>query len=120
MAPDKSLAAGIEAVLRSQIILRRMGPDSFVEGFSEAAEEVAAYVAALQSRAFEDGAPSLVAKQAVAEMRRRYEHFDQQAALADCRDYQLGYHSGIRAALQAVGLWDAALPLQPEGERSDG
>jgi hypothetical protein len=119
MRDVKSLAAEIEAVLRDQIALRWMGPDTFVEGYEEAAHKIAAEIAALQSRAFEDGAQSLVAKQAVAEMRRRYERFDQQAALADCRDYELGYHSGIRAALQAVSLWDAALPLQPEGERSD-
>lgn len=78
-----------------------------------------AEIAALQSRAFEDGAPSLVARQAVAAMRRSYEHFDQQAALADCRDYQLGYHSGIRSALQAVGLWDAGRAALAEQEKGD-
>lgn len=62
MAPDKSLAAEIEAVLRDQIVLRRMGPDSFVEGYEEAAEKIAARIAAIQSRAFEDGARPHVAE----------------------------------------------------------
>ena len=56
MAPDKSLAAEIEAVLRDQIVLRWMGPDSFMEGHEEAARIIAARFVALQTRAFEDGA----------------------------------------------------------------
>ena len=62
MASDKSLAAEIEAVLRDQIVLRWMGPDSFMEGHEEAARIIAAQISALQSRAFEDGARPHVAE----------------------------------------------------------
>ena len=123
MASDKSLAAEIEAV---KLALHQRLPidDDLAD---DAAKHIVrtviaprlAEIAALQSRAFEDGAPSLVARQAVAAMRRSYEHFDQQAALADCRDYQLGYHSGIRSALQAVGLWDAGRAALAEQEKGD-
>ena len=62
MAPDKSLAAEIEAVMKKHIRLN--GREKWDEpyysllGFPEAAAEIAA----LQSRAFEDGARSHVAE----------------------------------------------------------
>lgn len=101
MASEKSLAAEIEAVMRDEIIPRWMGPNSFVEGYEEAAQKITARIAALQSRAFEDGARW---------MRER--------AVSVAEDSKTCSAGEIYIAHQ-ISDGIAALPLQPEGERSD-
>lgn len=99
MAPDKSLVAEIEAV--KAILLKHVKPWEIegapcVTGIPEAAAEIAA----LQSRAFEDGA------------RRMQEraHAVAEASAPDC--------DGEIYIARKIADEIAALPLQPEGERN--
>lgn len=104
MAPDKSLAAEIEAALREDVRSRN-GMTDFVE-IPAAARVIASRIAALQSRAFEDGARW---------MRER--------AIA-----AIDMHDRERREWVNGSLWHiltgetskrvAALPLQPERERN--
>lgn len=133
MASDKSLAAEIEAVMRDEIIPRWMGPNSFVEGYEEAAQKITARIAANQSRAFEDGAPNHV----VEALKREAQ---QQAFMRELAEqtYRGMREKFLRAAHRALDGGDdralhrfvhtlesavpiqgsSALPLQPEGERN--
>lgn len=75
-----------------------------------------AEIAALQSRAFEDGAQAPEATKVARRMRLACLGFDVGLAQAECRDFDLGYNAGVRFALQSVGLWDAALAEQEKGD----
>lgn len=111
----KSLAAEIEAVLRDQIVLRRMGPDSFVEGYEEAAEKIAARIAAIQSRAFEDGARWMRER---AEERARIWAIPDLPPAAYADDELMAGIQARNETVAGIAAGVAALPLQPEGERN--
>ena len=110
MAPDKSLAAEIEAVpvetlaeaIRRQVVLLRFNEASTLDQFFDADEidllciraanavkdHVAAEIAALQSRAFEDGAqtPSEPSPGLLMSMAMRYDH---SLGMPGCRDWKM-------------------------------
>ena len=117
MAPDKSLAAEIEAVLmkhvRADFEAMKTGPWG-IAGIPEAAAEIAA----LQSRAFEDGArPKVLATGWLKSMGRRDD--EERGPVVE-----FVIDASQQHAMTFGDIWNgqphqiAALPLQPEGERN--
>lgn len=99
MASDKSLAAEIEAVLMARLDACTSNGVPLILGISEAATEIAA----LQSRAFEDGAQWMRLKAASI------------AATPSLGNVPTAQQADGRKSAAAAIL---AIPLQPKGERN--
>ena len=119
MAPDKSLAAEIEAVLHRclRLVIATDGSIQTAAGVG-GIPEAAAEIAALQSRAFEDGArPKVLATGWLKSMGRRDD--EERGPVVE-----FVIDASQQHAMTFGDIWNgqphqiAALPLQPEGERN--
>ena len=113
MAADKSLAAEIEAVLTARVKAIRIRGQRV--RFIEDIPALAAEIAALQGRAFEDGARIGLRDHRAVTLRRMHARAE--------RMMQTAYRAGnstdgaiYREEVDALMWVLAALPLQPEGE----
>lgn len=106
MASDKSLAAEIEAVLRK---FAHVGPDGQVMGLQEASK----VLAALQSRAFEDGARWM--RERAFDVARAWQ---MPAAPPTADEMLIARVQARNETVAGIAAGIASLPLQPEGERN--
>lgn len=112
MAPDKSLAAEIEAVILRYFPRSPLGDAAYG---ANRQTNCAAEIAALQSRAFEDGAWIGLRDHRAVTLRRmqaRAERMMQTAYRAGNSTDGAIYREEVDALMWVL----AALPLQPEGE----